>query len=195
MTVLLLLFLLVFVLNVLPAFAPPTWMLLSFFGLRFPDGNGWSVALVAAVAATAGRSVLALLSRRITRSRWMPEAVRANLGAVAASIEKRRATSSTAFLLFAFSPLPSNALFLAYGLSGASLPLLALPFFVGRFVSYLVAFSGGAAVAERFDLDLTGRASVLYFIASQLASLALVYAFTRVDWRRSWRERRLRWVA
>ena len=195
MTVLLLLFLLVFVLNVLPAFAPPTWMLLSFFGLQFPDGNGWSIALVAAVAATAGRSVLALLSRRITRSRWMPEAVRANLGAVAASIEKRRATSSTAFLLFAFSPLPSNALFLAYGLSGASLPLLALPFFVGRFVSYLIAFSGGAAVAERFDLDLTGRASVLYFIASQLASLALVYVFTRIDWRRSWRERRLRWVA
>jgi uncharacterized membrane protein len=195
MSVLLLLFVLVFGLNVLPAFAPPTWMLLSFFGLRFPDGDGWSMALVAALAATAGRSVLALFSRRITRSRWMSQAARANLAAVAATIERRRAASSGAFLLFAFSPLPSNALFLAYGLSGAALPLLALPFLVGRFVSYLVAFSGGAAVAERFDLELTGRVSVLYFVVSQLASLALVYLFTRIDWRRSWSERRVRWVA
>ena len=194
MTALLLLFLLVFVLNVLPAFAPPTWLLLSYIGLRFPDVNPWWVALTAASAATAGRTVLALLAGRITRSRWMPEATRANLATVAAGIERQRTASSAAFLLFAFSPLPSNALFLAYGLSGASLPLLVVPFFVGRVVSYLVAFSGGAAVADQFDIELTGHASALYFVLSQVASLALVYAFARIDWRRSRIERRLRWM-
>ena len=114
MTSLLTLFVLVFLLNVLPAFAPPTWMLLSFFGLRFPDANPWWVALVAASAATSGRTVLAYFAQRISDSRWFPESMRANLGSVAEAIERRRAASSVAILLFAFSPLPSNALFLAF---------------------------------------------------------------------------------
>jgi membrane protein DedA with SNARE-associated domain len=194
MTSLLTLFLLVFLLNVLPAFAPPTWMLLSFFGVRFPDANPWWVALVAASAATCGRTVLAYFAQRISDSRWFPESTRANLGSVAEAIERRRATSSLAILLFAFSPLPSNALFLAYGLSRAPLPLLAVPFFAGRFVSYALAFTGGAVVADQFDIEISGRASALYFVASQLASIVLVYVFARIDWRRSWYDRRLRWV-
>ena len=194
MTSLLTLFLLVFVLNVLPAFAPPTWMLLSFFGLRFPEANPWWVALVAASAATSGRTVLAYFAQRISDSRWFPESTRANLRSVAEAIEQRRATSSVAILLFAFSPFPSNALFLAYGLSRASLPLLAVPFFAGRFVSYAFAFTGGAVVADQLDIEISGRASALYFVASQLASIVLVYVFARIDWRRSWYDRRLRWV-
>jgi len=188
------LFLLVFLLNVLPAFAPPTWMLLSFFGLRFPDANPWWVAIVAASAATSGRSVLAYFAQRISGSPWFAESTRANLVAVADAIERRRATSSVAFLLFAFSPLPSNALFLAYGLSRAPLALLVVPFFAGRFVSYIVAFAGGTVVADRFDIEISSRASALYFVLSQLASVGLVYAFARIDWHRSWHDRRLRWV-
>jgi hypothetical protein len=189
------LFLLVFALNVLPAFAPPTWMLLSFFGLRFPDASAWGVALVAASAATCGRSLLALFAQRIAGSRWFPAPMRVNLVAIAATLQRRRKTSLAAFLLFALSPFPSNALFLAYGLSRAPLALLAGPFFVGRFVSYALAFTGGAVVAERFELEFGDRTSTLYFVVSQLASLGLVVLFTKVDWHRSWRERRLRWVA
>ena len=194
MTSLLALFVLVFVLNTLPAFAPPTWMLLSYFGLRFPGADPWWVALVAASAATGGRTVLARLAQRVSDSRWFPTAARANLVSVAEAVAKRRATSSAAFLLFAFSPLPSNTLFMAYGLSRAPLRLLAAPFFVGRWVSYALAFTGGAVAADRFDIELTGHASVLYFLLSQLASIGLVYAFTRIDWHRSRRDRRLRWV-
>lgn len=194
MVSLLMLFLLVLLLNALPAFAPPTWMLLSFFGLRFPDANPWWVALVAASAATSGRTVLAYFAQRVSESRWFPESTRANLVSVANAIERRRAASSVAFLLFAFSPFPSNALFLAYGLSKAPLLLLAVPFFVGRLVSYALAFKGGAAVANQFDIEISGRVSALYFVLSQLASMGLVYGFTRVDWHRSWIDRRLRWV-
>ena len=120
--------------------------------------------------------------------------MRANLVSVADAIKRRRATSSVAILLFAFSPLPSNALFLAYGLSRAPLPLLTFYFFIGRFVSYVIAFAGGAVVADQFDIEINGRASALYFVASQLASIGLVYVFARIDWRRSWYDRRLRWV-
>ncbi len=121
--------------------------------------------------------------------------MRDNLNAVAEAIKRRRATTSTAFLLFAFSPLPSNALFLAYGLTRAPLHLLAIPFFAGRFVSYLVAFVGGAALTRTFDLELSGGATFAYSVVSQIASLGLVYVFTKVDWRKSWNDRRLRWLS
>ena len=194
MTSLFALFVLVFLLNILPAFAPPTWMLLSFFGLRFPDASPWWVAWVAASAATSGRTVLAYFAQRISASRWFPASARANLDSVARTIERRRATSSVAILLFAFTPLPSNALFMTFGLSRAPLPLLAAPFFAGRFATYALAFTGGAILADRFDIEISGGASALYFVASQLASVTLVYLFAKIDWRRSWCERRLRWV-
>lgn len=195
MTSLALLFLVVFALNVVPAFAPPTWLVLSFIGLKYPEANTWLVALVAALGATGGRVVLARFARRIVRSRWVPAAMRDNLDVVAKTIERRKTASVIVFLLFAFSPLPSNVLFLAYGLTRAPLHLLAVPFLVGRFVSYAGAFAGGSLVSRWFAPELTGTAWWLYFVLTQLLLLALVYAFARIDWRKSASEKKLLWLS
>jgi hypothetical protein len=61
------LFCVVFVLNVVPAFAPPTWIALSFVGLTIPSVNVLAVAVVGAAAATLGRIALAKLSGRVVR--------------------------------------------------------------------------------------------------------------------------------
>ena len=188
-----LLFLLVFALNVVPAFAPPTWMAMSLFGFRNPDADLWLVGLVAAVAATGGRLVLAHFAQRIAASRWVGASLRDSLGGLAELIERRRTASALAFLFFAFSPLPSNALFLAYGLTRAPLRLIAVPFFIGRVASYAVALAGGSLASQHFDTETLGAGSWLYFLATQLSLLAIVYAFTRVDWRRTLQRRRLRW--
>ncbi len=169
-------------------------MAMSLFGFRNPDTTPWLVALVAATAATGGRVMLAHLAQRIARSRWVGPAMRDNLAVVAKMIERRRAASAVAFLLFAFSPLPSNVLFLAYGLTTAPLHLLAIPFFIGRVVSYAAAFAGGSAVSQHFESERSLTGSWLYFALSQLAMLAFVYAFTRVDWHKTRLDRRLRWL-
>jgi membrane protein YqaA with SNARE-associated domain len=169
-------------------------MAMSLFGFRYPETNLWLVALVAATAATGGRVVLAHFAQRIARSRWVRPALRDSLHGMAALIQRRRRTSALVFLFFAFSPLPSNALFLAYGLTRAPLSLLAVPFFAGRVASYAVAFAGGSLVSRHFDAESLGRGSWLYFIATQLALLGLVYGFTRVDWPRSFETRRVRWL-
>ena len=61
MVIVVALFFVVFVLNVLPAFAPPTWMTLSFVGLAVPNVNVVALAVVGAAAATLGRIALAKL--------------------------------------------------------------------------------------------------------------------------------------
>ena len=123
--------------------------------------------------------------------------MRGNLGAVAELVERRRVASAVVFLLFAFSPLPSNVLFLAYGLTGAPLWLLAVPFFVGRLVSYTLAFEGGSLVAQHFESEMTAAPAWAwsYFIVVQLTLLAILYAFTKVNWRKTVAERHLRWLA
>ena len=187
----------VFLLNLIPAFAPPTWMVFSFLGFRFSGEIGWAFALVGALAATLGRALLARMSRVLIRNRLLSERARANVDAIRSRLEGRPTLTFGMFLFYAFTPLPSNYLFIAYGLTTLRLALIAVPFFLGRFASYSFWIAGGAAAARRLDVEESETLSYLgvYFIASQLALLALVYVFTRIDWRVLLYEGRLRWLA
>jgi membrane protein DedA with SNARE-associated domain len=102
----------VFVLNVLPAFAPPTWTTMSFIGLAIPNMDLLLLAAVAAVAATCGRIVLAKLSRQIVRQRLLTEQSRRNVDAIKTAIENQGAMTFGTFLGYSLSPLPSNYLFM-----------------------------------------------------------------------------------
>jgi len=193
----LILFLAVFLLNVIPAFAPPTWMLFSFLGFRFPSHIDWSFALIGAIAAATGRSVLAKLSRTIVRKHWLNEAARNNVDSLKLKLEKRPTLTFGLFLFYAFTPLPSNFLFIAYGLTTMPLIRLTAPFLIGRFVSYSFWTMSSTAVSRKLELEDTDAMAYfsVYFVLTQLALLALVYAFTRVDWNLLLRERRWRWLS
>src|SRR5881227_2317775 len=132
--VFLIIFGVVFFLSVLPAFAPPTWMVVSFIAIRY-NVNILALALVGAVAATLGRIVLAKLSDAIVRQKFLSEATKQNIDHIKLQLEKNRKLTFGIFLVYGFSPLPSNHLFIAYGLTGLELRLIAIPFFVGRVVT------------------------------------------------------------
>jgi hypothetical protein len=60
-TALILFFSVIFLLNVIPAFAPPTWMIFSFIGFHFPAQNGAELAI---------ESMCALHRAAASTSRW-----------------------------------------------------------------------------------------------------------------------------
>jgi membrane protein DedA with SNARE-associated domain len=192
----LILFLAVFLLNIIPAFAPPTWMVFSFLGFRFPSRIDWSFALVGALAAATGRSVLGKLSRTIVRNHWLSEAARKNVDSLKLELEKRPTLTFGLFLFYAFTPLPSNFLFIAYGLTTMPLIRLVVPFFIGRFFSYSFWTMSSAAVSRELELEDTEAIAYLsvYFVLTLLALLALVYIFTRIDWNLLLRKRKWRWL-
>ena len=196
MTSNLILFLVVFLLNIIPAFAPPTWMVFSFLGFQFPSQVGWSGALVGAFAAAMGRSALGKLSHAIIRNRWLGETGRENVDSFKVELEKRPKLTAGLFLFYAFTPLPSNYLFIAYGLTTLPLIRIAIPFMIGRFVSYTFWTMSGTAVSEKLDLETSDgiRYLSIYFVLTQLAFLAVTYAFTRLDWNLLFRQRKLRWL-
>jgi hypothetical protein len=192
--VFLLVFLVIFVLNVVPVFAPPTWSVLSFIAIRL-DSNLVLLAVVGAVAATLGRLVLAKLSRVIIRQRFLSDATRENIDVVKDRLESKTTLTLGALLFYAFSPFPSNHLFIAYGLTTLRLKLIAIPFLAGRMMVYSFwAFTAsGAAQMLNYRSDTSRSIFSYYFIASQLLGLLSIYLFTKIDWRRVFAEKRLRW--
>ena len=56
MTIVVVLFFVVFALNIVPAFAPPTWVTLSFVGLTVPSVNVVALAAVGATGAPSAAS-------------------------------------------------------------------------------------------------------------------------------------------
>lgn len=175
---------LIFALNLIPVFAPPTWMALAFVGFRFPAINPWALALIGAAAATLGRLTLALLSHRIVGKKLLGQAQRDNIDVIKQRLERRTRLTFGIFLSYAFSPLPSNFLFIAYGLTGLPLVRVALPFFLGRLVSYAFFIFGGQAAGRYFRIDSVGSTLYAsgYFIITQFAVMAALYVFTRIDW-------------
>ena len=190
-------FVVVFALNVVPAFAPPTWMALSWIGFNHPDANPLVVALIGACAATAGRLVLAKLSRVVIRRRFLGEQTRDNIDTIKTALERHRSLTFGAFLIYAFSPFPSNYLFIAYGLTELKLRLVAVPFFLGRIVSYSFWVFAAAEVSQWLGREATEAQSYfgVYFVLTQLLLLGAVYAFMRVDWRHLLARKKLRWLA
>jgi hypothetical protein len=187
-------FLIVFLLNVIPIFAPPTWSVLSFIAIRY-HSNIVLLAVIGAVAATLGRLLLAKLSTLILRQKFLSEDTRSNIDAVRERLESKKKLTFGILLFYAFSPFPSNHLFIAYGLTALKLVHIAVPFFLGRIVSYGFWAFTASTVAQLMDYESVNSKSFFsyYFVASQLFGLLTIYVFTRIDWRRVFAERRLKW--
>ena len=197
MRAIVLLFFVIFGLNIIPAFAPPTWMVFSYIGFRYVTVNVAFLAVVGATAATMGRIVLAKMARIVIRQRFMRDRTRENIDSIREYLQPRRKLTFGVFLFYAFTPFPSNYLFIAYGLTTMKLRMIALPFFLGRSVSYSFWGLTASTVARRITLESTDVLSYLsvYFVASQILLLSLIYIFMRVDWRMLVKERKFRWAA
>jgi hypothetical protein len=127
------------------------------------------------------------------RQNFLSEAVRQNIDAIKHGLEKRVKLTFGLFLLYAFGPLPSNYLFIAYGLTTLRLTAIAAPFFIGRSCSYGVTLTTASAVADNINLEL-GSFFGFYFVLSQLLLIPVIYCFTRIDWHVVIEKRRFRWL-
>lgn len=174
------LFAIVFGINLLPAFGPPTWAVLVFTRLHW-HLNPVALVLIGAVAAASGRYVLALGARRF--SGRLPKRMQTNLTEAKELLGKNPKSTFAAFAVFVVSPLPSAQLFLAAGFLDLNLRLFTLAFFVGRLVSYSIYVSV-AVVADRQLGNVLGRLfGSPWSIALQVGLLAAVCLLPLVNWR------------
>jgi membrane protein YqaA with SNARE-associated domain len=170
----------VFAVNLLPAFGPPTWALIVFVHFQWRDIPTPVLIASAALAATAGRLVLAVGARKFG-GRLSAER-RASLDALGETLGKSKTGLVASLALFAFSPLPSAQMFMAAGLAGIPLLPLAGAFLIGRSVSYTIYVTAASASEETIHRLLSQGVASPPAIALQVASLAAVILMIRIDW-------------
>ncbi len=171
----------VFAVNLLPAFGPPTWAVLVFLQLNL-DVAAVPLVLVGALSAASGRLILAHGARRVRRR--LSTRRLEDLEALRARATRHRAGAVVGLGLFAISPVPSAQLFLAAGITGVPLLGLTGAFFTGRLVSYSLYVGAASAAEESLGPLLTDAVRSPVAIAVQIALLAAVVALARVPWAR-----------
>src|SRR3954447_6009067 len=172
----------VFGVNLMPAFGPPTWAVLVFFRFRYPEVPAPALVIAGAIAASAGRLLLALAFRAIGSK--LPRKRQESLQALGHVLGDRRGGLLASFALFATAPIPSAQMFEAAGLARVRLWPLLLAFLLGRLVSYSI-YVGVASAAHHslkhlFDKGLFSAEA----IATQLIGIGVLVAIVFIDWPR-----------
>jgi membrane protein YqaA with SNARE-associated domain len=169
------------IINVVPAFMPPSWSVLAFFLIQYHLPL-LVVTIGGAVASSVGRWLLALGARR-----WGPKFLsqrrRRGLRQLGTWIDQKPTWAiPVVVMLFALGPVPSNAVFLAAGLTGIRLVPVVAGFFVGRAISYTVLDLLSQKAAGDFKNIFLGGLTDPKTIIVDLAMLGAVVAFAFVDW-------------
>ncbi len=172
----------VFIANVVPAFAPPTWSILVFLTLHF-DLHTVPAVLTGVVAAATGRFILASAFRRY-RDKF-PKSYLLNMENAATHVTKTDKHFAALTALFFLSPLSSAQLFEAAGImKSIALKPLTLAFAAGRLVTYSVYITGASALkASSFGDVLLQNLKSPTAIAIQIAMVVGLVALGSVKWK------------
>lgn len=186
-TILIITFLVIFANNLIPIFGPPTWTILSFIAFNY-NSSIPSLALfvlVGVIAASLARLILIISSRYIIRNKLLSKSSKVNINYLKVYLEKNKWIASSIFLADALSPLPSDQLFIAYGLTNLPVRYAIIPFFCGRIVTYGLGVYTAKYLSDKLTIGSLNITSFFssYFILLEIGLLSLVYLFVKVDWK------------
>lgn len=172
----------VFVINVIPAFMPPTWTVLAYFSIISGSAvDPLMLAFLGAVFSTLGRIVLAKWSGPLTY-RFLPKKMESNADYAREKLAKHPAAEFIGTFIYALSPLPSNAIFVVSGAAKLRLAPVAAGFFTGRIISYYMTLRVANYLAEAVREALSFGGPLTWLL--QLAGVALAIAVFAIDWRK-----------
>jgi len=168
--------------NLMPAFAPPTWMALVLFSLN-TELHPIVIVAVGAIFAGTGRYLLARATG-LFRNRISKKSL-SNLEAAQTLLTENTSRKLLTIGMFVISPLPSAQLFEAAGLMGVRLLPLTIAFFSGRIVTYNFYVFGASELKAHGIGDLiTKEFTSVWAILFQVVMIASVVLITRIDWKR-----------
>ncbi len=183
-------FLLLIGINAAPILMPPTWIVLSSFFALDSSLDPLLLALVGATGATIGRLILKNLSSFFRR--FIGKEQESNLDTIGNFLNKKKFGYTLTSFLFAATPLPSNMLFVAYGMMRAKSIGLYIGFWCGRLVSYYIMITISGAVLVPFLQLFEDR--VIGIIVADIVGIGSVIFFTCINWQALLFERKLRFV-
>ncbi|WOV92462.1 MAG: hypothetical protein R1F52_04915 [Candidatus Nitrosoabyssus spongiisocia] len=171
-------FFLLILLNAAPLLVPPTWIVLASFYVLDPTLSPIVLSLVGATGATIGRFALKELSVHLRKLAGSDHKL--SIDAIGKYFEKKRFGYAIVSFLFAATPLPSNMLFVAYGIMKAKGPSIYFGFWCGRLISYYILISVSNIVLVPFIQLFEDR--ILGIIVIDILGICVVIFFLCINW-------------
>ena len=171
-------FLLLIGVNAAPLLMPPTWIILSSFFVLDQSFDPITLSLIGATGATIGRFLLKIVSgyfRNVVGNKQ-----KTNLDSIGNFLNRKKFGYIISSFLFAATPLPSNMLFIAYGLMRAKSFGLYLGFWLGRVISYYIMISISKIVLTPFIELFEDR--YIGILVADVLGISVVIFFTCIDW-------------
>jgi len=171
-------FFLLIAVNAAPLLMPPTWIILSSFYAIDPLLDPLVLSLIGATGATIGRFFLKSVSGLFRK--FVGQEQKSNLDAIGNFLNLKRFGYIVTSFVFAATPLPSNMLFVTYGLLRAKSFGLYVGFWMGRVVSYYVMITISTVVLTPF-IELFEERYIGILIADVLGIGSIIF-FTCINW-------------
>jgi len=164
--------------NTAPILMPPSWIILTSFYLLDPSLNVIFLAMVGATGATLGRFFLKKFSGLFRR--FVGEEQKSNLDIIGNYLNQKKYGYVIASFLFAATPLPSNMLFITYGLMRAKSLGIYVGFWFGRTISYIIMIHFGNAVLTPFLEIFEDRLTGILLIDG--VGIVMIILFASINW-------------
>ena len=171
-------FLILVAVNAAPVLMPPSWIILTSFYLLDPSLNVVILAMVGATGATIGRFALKKISGLFRK--FVGEEQKSNLDIIGNYLNGKKYGYIVASFLFGATPLPSNMLFIAYGLMRAKSLGIYAGFWFGRTISYIVMIYFGNAVLTPFLEIFEDRLTGILLIDG--VGIGILVLFASINW-------------
>ena len=176
--------------NVAPILMPPSWIILTSFYLLDPSLNIILLAMVGATAATIGRFLLKRISSLFRR--FIGKEQKSNLDIIGDYLNRKKFGYMIASFLFGATPLPSNMLFITYGLMRAKSIGIYIGFWFGRFLSYIVMIYFGNAVLQPFLEIFEDRLTGILIVDG--VGVGIIVLFASINWSLLITQRKIKFV-
>jgi membrane protein YqaA with SNARE-associated domain len=167
-----------FVVNIIPAFAPPTWIVLCMIKINRPDLDSLWLAFFGVVGSVAGRLVMYRYSAVL--GHHLPQKQAENVAYFRKLVEGRKLGPFVGTFIYSLGPFPSNFLFIGSGISGVKLLPVIAGFGLGRFISYALCVYG-SSLAYTYAAGF-GIPNLRYIadIIGLLGAASIIF----IDWRK-----------
>lgn len=180
-------FLMIFVLSIIPILTPPTWIIVvSAYSLN-DQLNPLLLSAIGATAAVIGRMILLQVSTIGRKA--INDQRKSSLEKLRKYLEKTRYGYLFGTLLFALTPLPSNMLFISYGLMNAKSLGIIAGFWIGRFIAYLLMISLSKYFVDYFKEILNSDIQSIFII--DIIGIIMTLFMLLIDWNILFSERKL----
>ena len=176
--------------NASPILMPPSWIVLTSFYLLDPNLNIVLLSMIGATGATIGRFVLKKISGLFRK--FVGEEQKSNLDIIGDYLNRKKFGYVIASFLFGATPLPSNMLFITYGLMRAKSLGIYIGFWFGRVLSYIVMIYFGNAVLKPFLEIFEDRLTGILLV--DVAGIGVIIFFASINWSLLITQRKIKFV-